>query len=304
MAVVSPLDHEYLSVPTDDSTGHAHRVGRSFVVHPWESRHLEELRCAVVTEYSGRRGSDAPLFRQIAAALRERILDGDLGTGDRLPSETELMAQYGVARMTVRNALAELRAEGLVIAEHGRGVFVRPRPPVRRLASDRFARRHRQAGLGAFLAETQDIGVAEVDQFQLAREVPTTRVRGLLKLTGSAKVVARRRRYLLDSEPVELADSYVPLQLATGTAILERDYGPGGIYARLEETGHMLAEFREEVSARMPTPVERQRLQLPTGTPVILLTRVAFDTSGLPVEMTDTVKAAHRYVLEYRIPAE
>jgi GntR family transcriptional regulator len=54
------------------------------------------------------------------------------------------MAHYGVARMTARNALRLLQDEGLITAEHGRGVYVRARPPVRRLASDRFAQRHRK----------------------------------------------------------------------------------------------------------------------------------------------------------------
>jgi GntR family transcriptional regulator len=53
----------------------------------------------------------------------------------------------------------------------------------------------------------------------------------------------------------------------------------------------------------MPTPVERARLGLPEGTPVLTVRRIAFDTSGFRVEMTDTVKAASSCVLEYRFPA-
>ncbi|GAB3920206.1 hypothetical protein GCM10027613_25950 [Microlunatus endophyticus] len=83
----------------------------------------------------------------------------------------------------------------------------------------------------------------------------------------------------------------------------ERNTGPGGIYARLEESGHQLEEFMEEVGSRMPTPEERQRLLLPEGTPVLTVRRVAYDVEGVPVEMTDTVKAAPSYVLEYRFPA-
>ena len=47
------------------------------------------------------------------------------------------------------------------------------------------------------------------------------------------------------------------------------DTGPGGIYARLEDAGHILARFTEEVGARMPTPEERRALQLATGVPVL-----------------------------------
>jgi GntR family transcriptional regulator len=247
--------------------------------------------------------SDRPAFKQIADDLRRRIDSGDLAAGDRVPSEAQLMASYGVARMTVRQALSVLKAEGLLLAEHGRGVFVRSKPVVRRVASDRFARRQRESGQAAFIAEAEGIGAPSVDQLEVGYEKPAPYVREALRLTGRDKVLARRRRYLLDGQPVELATSYIPAALAKGTPIEERHTGPGGIYARLEEGGHVLAEFTEEVAARMPTPEERQRLLLPEGTPVLTVRRVAIDTDGAPVEMTDTVKAAPSYVLEYRFPA-
>jgi GntR family transcriptional regulator len=250
------------------------------------------------------RAEDAPPFRQIAAQLREAIRRGELVAGEQLPSESQLIEHYAVARMTVRQAIAELRAEGLVVAEHGRGVFVRARPPVRRLAADRFARRHREAGKAAFLAEAEGIGRPSVDQIEVGEALPPARVRELLGLPGRSRVVTRSRRYLLDGQPVEAAVSYLPVSIARGTKIAEVDPGPGGIYARLEEMGHTLAEFVEEVSVRMPTPEERRRLQIGPGVPVMVVLRTAYDTAGTAVEVCDTVKAGPSYVLEYRIPAE
>ncbi len=90
--------------------------------------------------------SDRAIYKQIADHLREAVARGRLHPGDQLPSETRLMEHYGVARMTIRSALRLLQDEGLTTAEHGRGVYVRARPPVRRLASDRFAQRHRKYG--------------------------------------------------------------------------------------------------------------------------------------------------------------
>ncbi|WP_231752424.1 GntR family transcriptional regulator [Mycobacterium gordonae] len=65
-----------------------------------------------------------PPFRQIADCLRTAIQNGRYGPRDQLPSEFALSHHFGVARMTVRRAISELRAEGLVSPEHGRGVFV------------------------------------------------------------------------------------------------------------------------------------------------------------------------------------
>ena len=221
------------------------------------------------------KNADRPVFKQIADDLRSQIAAGALSQGDRVPSETQLMKRYGVARMTVRQALASLKAEGLLLAEHGRGVFVRTSPVVRRVASDRFARRHRDEGQAAFIAEAQGIGAPSVDELEVGQEVASAPVREALGLPSRAKVLARRRRYLIDGQPVELAESYVPWSLAKGTLIEERHTGPGGIYARLEELGHELAEFTEEVGARMPSPDERVRLRLPEGTPVLTVRRIA-----------------------------
>lgn len=250
------------------------------------------------------RSDDRAPYKQIADQLRGAIERGELKPGDRLPSEADLMRHYEIARMTARQAIQELRTEGRVVAEQGRGVFVRLPAPVRRLASDRFARRHRDAGKAAFIAEAEKAGVTpSVDEIEVGRGPAPQAVRERLGLDEPGEVVTRSRRYLAEGLPVETAVSYIPADLADGTAIAEQDTGPGGIYARLEEAGHELGHFTEEVSARMPTAEERRRLQIPSGTPVLLVVRTAYDTAGRAVEVCDTVKAAPAYVLEYDFPA-
>lgn len=235
--------------------------------------------------------SDRAVFRQIADQLREAIDRGRFKEGEKLPSEAELVEHYGVSRMTVRNSFSVLQGEGLVHAEHGRGVFVRPRPPVRRLASDRFARRHREQGKSAFIVEADAAGGhPTVDSLEVKQEKANQDVS--TRLGSVRRVLARRRRYLLDGRPVEFATSYLPLDIALGTQIAEPNPGPGGIYARLEELGHQLDHFEEEIRARMPSPTEVKTLQLAAGVPVIHLIRTAFDTAGRAVEVCDTVMAA------------
>ena len=67
---------------------------------------------------------DGPLFAQVRNALRAAILSGKLAAGQRLPSESELSLAHGVSRITVRQALADLQASGLVRTVNGRGSFV------------------------------------------------------------------------------------------------------------------------------------------------------------------------------------
>ena len=248
--------------------------------------------------------SDRPAYLQIADHLRTAIVKSELEAGAQLPSERELMASYGAARGTVRQAIAALRAQGLIDVQHGRGAFVRTQPPVRRLAHDRFARRHRDAGKAAYLAELEAEGRRpEVEVLGIDSAPATPGVARRLQLPEGAPVLVRRRRYLADGQPMELATSYLPLDLVAGTKIAEPNPGPGGIYARLEEQGHRLKRFTEDVSARMPLPEEARALQLPVGVPVFVLVRTAYDSEDRPVEVCDTTMAADRYVLSYELPA-
>jgi GntR family transcriptional regulator len=248
--------------------------------------------------------SDRPAYKQIADHLRTAIARGRLHEGDQLPSEARLMAHYGVARMTIRNAMRLLQDEGLVTAEHGRGVYVRSRPPVRRLASDRFAQRHRREGKAAFITEAEQAGAApHVDMIQVGESQPPAEIADRLGISDETSVVVRSRRYLLDGRPVEIAVSYIPVDLARGTPIGQPNPGRGGIYARLEEQGRILERFTEDVTARMPTPEETRLLNLPPGVPVFRLIRTAYDVDNRPIEVCDTVMAANAYQLSYELPA-
>jgi GntR family transcriptional regulator len=248
--------------------------------------------------------SDRPVYKQIADHVRDAIARGRFHEGEQLPSEAQLMEHYGVARMTVRNALRVVQDEGLTTAEHGRGVYVRSRPPVRRLASDRFAQRHRKEGKAAFLAESEQVAATPlVDMIKVTEAQPPADVADRLKIPDDAAAVIRSRRYSLDGRPVETAISYIPADLASGTPIADPNPGPGGIYARLEESGHILERFTEEVSARMPTPDEARTLALPPGVPVFRLVRTAYDRDDRPVEVCDTIMASDAYLLAYDLPA-
>src|SRR3954468_9952996 len=68
-------------------------------------------------------------YRQLATVLRKRIRDGELAPGQRMPSEKDLHDEFGLARETVRRAMAVLRDEGLVEMRQGHGTYVGDAPP-------------------------------------------------------------------------------------------------------------------------------------------------------------------------------
>ncbi len=242
---------------------------------------------------------ELPIYRRIADRLRGEILSGELHDGDRLPGENALMAEYGIARATARQALAVLINEGLAVPRRGSGVYVRLFRPIRRHGSRRLSRE--QWGQGRAVWDADARGRAyTVDQVQIQREQASEEVGHIL---DSDEVWVRRRRYLVDDRPVQLAASYFPAELVEGTAVVLPDTGPGGVYARLGDLGRPPAHFTEEVRARMPHPREAELLGLPAGTPVISIGRTAYTAEGRPVEHNEMVLDAASYVLQYDFDA-
>ncbi|AQS68940.1 GntR family transcriptional regulator [Streptomyces pactum] len=243
-----------------------------------------------------------PKYQRIAEALREAIQSGEYGPGDRLPGENDLMATYGVARMTARQALSVLRDEGVVEARKGAGVFVREFRPLRRRGIQRLARQQWGNGRSVWAADVEDRSL-EVDHVTVSEEAASDHVSGVLELAGEETVCVRRRRFVLDGKPVLLATSYLPVSLVAGSPIVREDTGPGGTYARLAELGCKPVHFREEIRSRMPSKDEATQLSISAGTPVILICRTAFTDEGRPVEFNEMTLDAASYILEYDFDA-
>ncbi|MEV5396240.1 GntR family transcriptional regulator [Streptomyces cellulosae] len=239
-----------------------------------------------------------PKYQRIADSLREAIRSGEYVPGDRLPGENDLMAEYGVARMTARQALGVLRDEGIAEARKGAGVFVRSFRPIRRRGIQRLAREQWGNGRSIWSADIESRAL-EVDQVSVSEETAPAYVSVALDLAAGDLVCVRRRRFVLDDKPVQVATSYLPLSLVAGSAITQEDTGPGGTYARLAELGHEPAHFREEIRSRMPSPDEVAQLSISPGTPIILICRTAFTEEGRPVEVNEMALDAGSYVLEY-----
>lgn len=254
------------------------------------------------SHYDGRmvdRISGVPAYQQVAADLRAKIDNGLLRPGDQLPSERAMMADYQVSRPTIREAVGLLRAEGRVAAEHGRGVFVRPIRMVLRLAGSRLSRTARGHDTGAFQADVNDVSVRTEVRFEPADDATAQR----LDIAAGDELCVRDRLMRADEQPLQLAVSRLPRELTKDTRIEQPDSGPGGIYARLEEAGHVFARFEETVAARMPTRDEQLALQLDEGVPVLVVVRVAHSTTR-PLEVNRMVLAADRYELHYDVPAD
>ncbi|MEU9075742.1 GntR family transcriptional regulator [Kitasatospora sp. NPDC004745] len=251
---------------------------------------------------TGSSGDKQPKYQRIADSLKAAIGTGRYRAGDRLPGENDLMDEYGVARMTARQALGVLQSEGIAEARRGAGVFVRDFRPLRRRGIQRLAQGQWGSGRSIWSADIDNRSLV-VDQVSVTELGAPEHVAGVLGVDPGAPMCVRHRRFVLDGKPVLLSTSYLPAGLVAGTAITREDTGPGGTYARLAEIGAKPVHFREEVRSRMPSGEEGARLELSAGTPVILICRTAFADEGQVVELNEMILDAASYVLEYDFDA-
>ncbi len=241
-------------------------------------------------------------YRVIADELRAAVLDGTYQPGAQLPGENHLMTQYGVARMTARQALAVLIAEGLAVPRPGAGVYVRQFRPVIRDGIARLGGATWPAGRDIWSADAANRNL-RVDQVQVGRAEAPDRIRALLGLEDDAAVITRSRRFTLDDKPILISVSWLPVAMAGGSAIEQENTGPGGTYARLAELGHAPARFREDLRSRMPVGDEAERLSIPAGTPVVEITRTAYTAEGTAVEVNEMTADAGSYIFRYDFSA-
>lgn len=245
-----------------------------------------------------------PRYRQLADLLRDAIERGQYAPGSALESESEMATRYGVDRRTVNRAVLTLRAEGLVRVERGRGTIVRELPLIRRDAANRQRIREEAGARGAFQAEMERLGLVTRSDVEIAELPAPADIAALLAIDAGTSALTRRRQMYASNVPVQLATSWLPLDIAAGTQLAEADTGPGGTYSRLADLGHAPATFAETVRVRPPNDNEARLLRMDTEQRVIAIRRIARDGTGRVVEVNDIALPAHQWELAYEWPAE
>jgi GntR family transcriptional regulator len=136
-------------------------------------------------------------------------------------------------------------------------------------------------------------------------QVPApSQVAVVLGVEEGTPVLARRRRMYANDIPVQLATSYLPLDIAAGTALASTDPGLGGVYSRLADLGHAPASYTETARVRPPDDDEAQFLRMDPDQRVVTIQRTARTAAGRVVEVNQIILPAHQWELVYEWPAE
>lgn len=231
-----------------------------------------------------------PQWRRIEQALRERI--ATLSPGDALPSDADLCGEFGVSRMTARNAMQRLADEGLVLRVPGKGSFV-AEPPAHRRA-DRLL---------TFSREMERRGRHPSSRV-LAREIrpSTAEEAAALGIAAGEAVVALRRLRCADDEPI--AVEMAILVHGTAPAVMAADLEAGSLHDALARDGYHLRRGTATIAAAPATADDARLLGLHRGDALLVERRVIMDTHGRRIEATESRYPADRYALDILFDVE
>ena len=230
------------------------------------------------------RTSAGTLYHQILLSLTGRIESGEIGVGDRLPSEADLVADFGVSRTTARRALDELRRQGLVRREPGRGTF---------LASPRL--RSNLAYLHSFSEEIERWGYTPGARLVLReRRAADEEVAARLEIEAGDGVLFVRRLRLADGRPIFVCDSHLPI--GRFPALDDADYGSVSLSRLFEErTGLGIEHARQWIGAATADAAVAGLLEVQPGVPVLRVRRVTLVAGDAPVESVEAYFHPERY---------
>jgi GntR family transcriptional regulator len=242
--------------------------------------------------------ADQATYRRIADDLRTQIRDGQYAPGDLLPTQQELSDRYGVARMTTRQALAELVSEGLVRSHQGKGMVVRGRQHMVYRPQREYEPRT-SAEMDRFMSTLYQEGRNPSQTIDVAIVPAPALVADRLGIEHNDRVVVRRRVRSIDGEPFNINDTYYLYDLAINTEIMNPEDIPRGSNNVLIDSGFREVRAVDEFYVRMPDPEEVRRLSLEPGTPVVCHYATGYTENNKPTRCDVFVLPGDRHVILY-----
>lgn len=228
--------------------------------------------------------SPVPLYHQAAQVLEEAIEDGRLTRGSKLDSELDLAEQLGISRPTMRAAIKQLVDKGLLIRRRGFGTIVAPTPVQRAVALTSLYDDLKESG------REPQTRVLNFEEILCPPEIAEQ-----LSIGPEAPVLQFDRLRVADSDPIALMHNVVPV----GLLEIEREkLEQTGLYDLFRENGISPHVATQRVGARKAETREAELLEIELGDPVVTMSRIAYDTSGRPIEYGSHSYPAESYWFE------
>lgn len=229
------------------------------------------------------RESPVPLYHQLSEQLTAAVEDGRLEPGDAFENEVALAGRLNLSRPTVRRAIQEMVDQGLLVRRRGLGTTVANRKV------------HRRARLSSLFDDLEAEG-RHPRTTVLEMELRTDeRAAAALDLEPETEMLSVVRVRLAEDQPLAIMHNWLPPAHAD---ISREELEAQGLYALLRRRGVKPVVARQSIGARMPTAGERRELDLGAGSPVLTMTRMAFDATGAAIEFGDHAYRAEDYTID------
>lgn len=240
---------------------------------------------------NSRRLTRDPKYITIRNLLRDRILGGRYGLDNRLPSESALMGQFAVSRVTVRLALGALRELGLVESRQGKGYFVRPVRAIQDLG--------RLQGFGEMMAA---IGIEASSTVLSVAEAPaSTEIAKALRVERAVPVIAIHRSRIGGGTTLSYDVSYFPADI--GRRLIGQNLTDADIFAVLEsKLGIDLAYADLQLEITAADEAVAPHLGVTPGEPLIRITRLTYNHHGRPIDFEYLYSRQDVFQFRIRVP--
>jgi GntR family transcriptional regulator len=222
--------------------------------------------------------------------LKERIVNGHLAPGHRLPSESDLATTHKLSRVTVRRALDGLAHDGLIQRRPGAGTFIAEAESTKAVVGD----------LANTLAHLLAMGRStRVKLLSFGYEEPPQAIREALRIEDGERAQRSVRVRFLDDAPFSYLVTHVPERI--GATYSERELSSTPLLKLLERSGVAAARARQKITATLAGPDVAPELQIEIGSPLISLTRTVYGADGRGVEHLAALYRPDLYTFEMEL---
>mgnify|MGYP000200147390 CR=1 FL=1 len=228
--------------------------------------------------------SPLPLYHQVSAVLRHRIVEGAFGERNLLPTEKEIEAEFGVSRISVRKAVDLLEADGLVQRQRGRGTLIMYRSDRQPDPTTSYGPFENLLAMGY----ATDVRVIEVGDVAALATVADA-----LGLAVGTTVRKNIRVRSSDGQAFSHLTAWTPMDLSGQvTASLLREQP---LLKLLERAGAAPEHARQEFSATLASPEVARALEVSVSSPLLSIRRVVHAANGRPIEFLEALYRPDRY---------
>jgi GntR family transcriptional regulator len=226
-----------------------------------------------------------PRYYQLKEIMREKIRLGEWKPGDLIPSERELGEQYGISRMTARQAITELVNEGLFYREQGKGTFVSRHKITQQLIhltgfTEDIRTRGQRPG-----AKVLNAAMSPADEKTAER----------LRIKQGQPIFRLQRLRLADDEPLAVEISH--LSFMGCEKLLEEDLEQNSLYRILEtKYGLPLMEAEQEIEAGLFDERAAQLLHVAVNSAALFTRRTTYTERDQPIEYATSMYCGNKYI--------